>query len=115
VKYNAKNRPKVHGYDNRNSRRICDIPGMARIKDKLTAAFRDHPASVGEGYFEHMLVAFSFGARMLLGGAACLVHAVLPFLFTRTGSRTIGELHQEMVEHRMRRPADNQQSQEAMR
>jgi hypothetical protein len=105
----------LRGFDNPHLPESCDAFAMQDFGRRLTAAFREHPASVGEGYFEHMLVAFSFGFRMLYGGLACLVHAVLPFLFTRTGSRTIGELHQEMIEHRMRRPADNQQSQEAMR
>lgn len=50
---------------------------------------------------EHMGVALGFGSKMLLGGAACLVHAFLPFLFTRTGSRTITELNDRMVANRV--------------
>jgi hypothetical protein len=34
---------------------------------------------------------------MVAGGLACLVHAVLPFLFERTGSNCVAELHQRMV------------------
>jgi hypothetical protein len=54
--------------------------------------FTDHPRSVGETYFEHMRFAFAFGARMILGGGACLVHGLLPFLCTTTGSRTVASL-----------------------
>jgi len=63
-------------------------------------SLNEHPASVGETYLEHMGVAFSFSGRMLLGGMACFVHGVLPFLFTRTGSGTVAELYQRMVTSR---------------
>src|SRR3546814_11325519 len=33
---------------------------------------------------------------------ACLIHALLPFLFVRTGSRAITELHDRMVVSRQR-------------
>jgi hypothetical protein len=65
--------------------------------------FTDHPASAGETYSEHLLVATRFALRMILGGLACLVHALLPFLFERTASNCITELHQRMVA-RQRRP-----------
>lgn len=66
--------------------------------------FTEHPASVDETYTEHMAMASSFGLRMLLGGLACLVHAVLPFLFARTGSGIIARLNDEMVTNRRRAP-----------
>ena len=59
--------------------------------------FKDHPASVGESYFEHMAVAFGFGARLLAAALACFVHGLLPFLFTRTGSSAVKRLHEEMT------------------
>jgi hypothetical protein len=65
-------------------------------------SFTEHPRSVGETYGEHFLTALGFGARMLGGGLACLVHAVLPFLCTRTGSNTIGMLHDRMIANRSR-------------
>lgn len=64
--------------------------------------FTEHPASVGESYFEHMGMAGWFAFRMLGGGIACLVHAVLPFLFVRTGSAVITDLHDRMVANRVR-------------
>lgn len=60
-------------------------------------SFQEHPASVGESYTEHMITAFGFGGRMLLGGLACIIHGFLPFLCTSTGSRTIAALHNRMV------------------
>ena len=68
-------------------------------------AFTEHPASVGETWFEHWLQGTRFGVRMIAGGLACLVHAVFPFLFVKTGSRCITELHDCMVAKRDRRAA----------
>jgi hypothetical protein len=67
-------------------------------------AFTEHPASVGETYSEHMGRAACFGLRMIAAGAACLVHAVLPFLFVRTGSATIAELNDRMLVNRRTAP-----------
>ena len=68
----------------------------------LNKLFTEHTSSVGESYGDHLVVAGSFGLRMILGGFACLIHAVLPFLFVRTGSVQISTLHQTMVAHRRR-------------
>ena len=62
----------------------------------MLAAFTRHPQSVGETYGEHFIFASSFGLRMLSGGFACLVHGLFPFLFVRTGSRTVLDLHARM-------------------
>lgn len=63
-------------------------------------AFTDHPASVGESYSEHLAQAACFGFRMIGAGIACLVHALLPFLFQRTGSAAIAELNDRMLVNR---------------
>ena len=55
--------------------------------------FTAHPASVGETYGEHCRFALGFGARMLFGGIAAMIHAVLPFLFVATAGRTLDELN----------------------
>lgn len=59
--------------------------------------FVDHPQSVGESYAEHFGVASRFGLTMLAGGLACFVHALIPALFVRTGSRSVKRLYGEMV------------------
>ena len=66
----------------------------------LIRAFTEHPASVGESYTEHLVRAVGFGTRMMFAGIACLVHAVVPFLFVHTGSRAIAELNDRMVVNR---------------
>jgi hypothetical protein len=70
----------------------------------LIRAFSEHPASVGESYTEHMAQAACFGLRMIGAGIACLVHALLPFLFVRTGSAAIAELNDRMLVNRRRAP-----------
>jgi hypothetical protein len=67
-------------------------------------AFTEHPASVGETYTEHLAHAGCFGLRMIGAGIACLVHAVLPFLFERTGSVAIAELNDRMIVNRRAAP-----------
>ena len=54
--------------------------------------FTEHPASVGESYFQHLRFAARTGTTMLIGAAACFVHGLMPFLCTTTGSRTIRAL-----------------------
>jgi Family of unknown function (DUF6356) len=64
--------------------------------------FVDHPASVGESYFEHMGVAFSFGFKMLGAAFACMIHGLVPGLFKSTGSQAISCLYERMISHRCR-------------
>jgi hypothetical protein len=63
--------------------------------------FTDHPASVDETYFQHMGMALGFGGRMLVGGLACFVHGLFPWLCLTRGSDTIRALHHRMVTHRV--------------
>jgi hypothetical protein len=58
--------------------------------------FTEHPASVDESYLQHMRVAASFGVPMILGGLACLVHALIPGLFPQTGSRMVKQLNERL-------------------
>ena len=64
--------------------------------------FEDHPASVGETYWQHFASAMGFGIRMIWGGVLCLVHAVIPGAFCTKGSDLICELHERMVTNRRR-------------
>ena len=64
----------------------------------LKHLFCEHPESVNETYFEHLMFATGFGLRMLLGGLACVVNGVLPFMFKRTGSQCVRQLHGRLTE-----------------
>jgi hypothetical protein len=62
----------------------------------IDTVFAAHPRAVGESYWAHAATATRFGLTMLAGGTACLVHAVVPALFTTTGSDTVRRLHGRM-------------------
>lgn len=68
----------------------------------MLAKFTAHPASVNESYFGHMLTALSFSLTFFTGAVIALVHAFLPFMFEKTGSELITQLHQKMVSHRVK-------------
>src|SRR5215212_5844648 len=77
------------------------LPTIECMKTVIDA-FTKHPATVNESYAEHLATAWSFAFQMIGGGCACLLHGLLPFLFTTTGSSTIRELHERMVTNRVR-------------
>jgi hypothetical protein len=59
----------------------------------LAARCRAHLDAVGEDYRAHRRFASSVGWSMVAAGLACIVHGLLPALFTDTASRTIRRLH----------------------
>ncbi len=72
------------------------------MSSSLRRLFLDHPRSVGESYFEHLGVATRFGAKMVGGGIACVLHGLVPAVFARTGSDTVKGLYADM---KARQPA----------
>ena len=68
------------------------------LKGKFTA----HPATVGETYGQHFVSAMGFSLSMLRAAFCCGVHALLPFMFEKTGSDCITELYDRMVTNRNR-------------
>ncbi|MDJ0939299.1 MAG: DUF6356 family protein [Woeseiaceae bacterium] len=73
----------------------------------LAQKFTEHPESVGETYGEHFVVAMRFSLSLFKAAFVCAVHAVFPWLFEKTGSRCITELHERMVSHRASSPDDS--------
>ena len=71
--------------------------------------FLNHPQEVGETYAKHLLVAGRFGAEMVGGGVACMIHAVVPAVFKTAGSGTVSRLHARMVSKRGAVRADQAQ------
>lgn len=63
----------------------------------LGRLFLEHPRSLGMSWAEHGAGAVVIGGRMVGAGMACIVHAVLPGLFTETAGRTVKDLHDHMV------------------
>ena len=79
--------------------------------------FTDHPTTVGETYTQHFAHAGGFGVRMVFAGLACIIHAVLPFLFVKTGSNALTVLHDRMVtnRHNLTTPNEAARTAEAQR
>lgn len=55
--------------------------------------FTKHPHSIGENYIEHCIEALYLFVRLTYSGLAMIIHAFLPFLFTKTASNTIFYFH----------------------
>lgn len=63
----------------------------------LGRLFQDHPKALGMSWAEHGAGAVVIGARMVGAGLACIVHAVVPGIFTETAGRTVMSLHDHMI------------------
>ena len=59
---------------------------------------------MGETYGEHLSSSMGFAAALAIAAMACAIHGIAPFLFQKTGSRAVADLHQRMVTGRHRRP-----------
>jgi len=55
-----------------------------------------HLCAVNESYARHFCFAMRFFARLLTAAAIVLIHALVPALFEKTGSRMIGRLYAEL-------------------
>ena len=71
--------------------RSGDRAGMA---DRL---FFEHPRSLGMSWAGHGLGALAIGAKLVGAGIACLVHAVVPGVFTQTAGKTITHMYDHMA------------------
>ena len=62
--------------------------------------FFAHPHKVGEGYFEHMVFAFTFSGRLAKAAGAALLHGCVPALCETTASQAIIDMHDEIAARR---------------
>lgn len=67
---------------------------------RITAKFTNHPASVGQSYFDHFKFAVKVSFSLLKACFACLVHAVYPPLFENTASVTVSDLHNRIEQRK---------------
>lgn len=63
---------------------------------KLISAGAEHLAETGMGYGAHLVRASRIGGRLIGAGGACLVHGLLPGLFTDKATKTIVKLNEEV-------------------
>ena len=66
----------------------------------LGRLFIDHPKSLGMSWLGHGLGAIKIGGEMIAAGVACLVHAIIPGLFTQTAGKTVERLYCHMAKRR---------------
>jgi len=62
----------------------------------LLRAGREHLEEAGMAYGAHLRRAARIGSRLIGAGGACLVHGLLPGLFTDQATRTIVRLNEEI-------------------
>ena len=68
-----------------------------RTGNLASRLFTDHPRSLGMSWAHHGLGAAKIGGELIAVGTACLVHALIPALFTQTAGKTISRMHSEML------------------
>lgn len=77
-------------------------PGiMAKLKpvlDMAHKAFTEHPASAGETYWQHLMFTLGMGSRLVFAGAVIIIHGILPFTLTYTGSNQLKKCNKILSE-----------------
>lgn len=66
----------------------------------LRRLFLEHPQTVNESYGEHFIQAIIFAGKLFRAAIACTLHGIFPWLFEKTGSTAIVDLHERMVDKR---------------
>jgi len=62
--------------------------------------FLEHPRSLGMSWAGHGVGAVAIGARLVGAGCACMVHALVPGLFTQTAGKTINGMYEHMMQRK---------------
>ena len=60
--------------------------------------FTKHPKEVGETYLQHMWASFRYSLTFALLVGVAIVHAILPFVFTKTASCVIQDMSKHIKE-----------------
>jgi len=66
----------------------------------LKHLFLNHPRNINESYFEHLFFAMRSGLKLVIGGLACILHSIFPFIFIDTASKTVTRLSNEFEQRR---------------
>ena len=69
----------------------------AGMADRL---FLEHPRSLGMSWAAHGIGAVAIGGRLVGAGLACIVHAVVPGVFTQTAGKTITSMYDHMAKRK---------------
>lgn len=69
--------------------------------------FTKHPQSIGETYWQHLCAAMTFGGKMIIAGLGCVIHAIFPFIFSKTASNANLNLTQRFLKRLPSNPNQN--------
>ncbi len=62
--------------------------------------FTDHPRSLGMSWASHGAGAIKIGGELIGAGVACIVHAVVPALFTQTAGKVVTRIYDHMQQRK---------------
>ena len=71
--------------------------GRSGVTDRL---FFEHPRSLGMSWAGHGVGALAIGLRLVGAGVACLIHAVIPGVFTQTAGKTVTQMYDHMAQRK---------------
>ena len=66
----------------------------------MLAKSKEHLREADESWFAHFCAALSISSSLLIAGAACAIHALIPGLCTRTASRRIADVQANLEKRR---------------
>ena len=74
-----------------------DAEGRSGMAERL---FLEHPRSLGMSWAGHGVGAVAIGARLVGAGLACMIHALVPGVFTQTAGKTITDMYDHMAKRK---------------
>jgi hypothetical protein len=69
----------------------------AGIAERL---FVEHPRSLGMSWASHGAGALAIGVRLVGAGLACVVHAIVPGVFTQTAGKTVTDMYEHIAQRK---------------
>ena len=71
-----------------------------RSKGPVGRLFLDHPRSLGMSWAGHGAGAVKIGGELIGAGLACMVHALVPALFTQTAGKTVTRIYDHIQQRK---------------
>lgn len=69
-------------------------------RTRLFSRSRDHLRGAEENYLAHLRVASGIGTTMILAGIACVIHGIVPGIFSNRASNVIHRLNARIAARR---------------
>jgi hypothetical protein len=58
--------------------------------------YNRHLIEIGENYFAHFSFAAKSSIKLMIASFILIIHAILPFIFIKTGSNYVKKIHNQM-------------------